>query len=432
MPERWTNWAGEQVCAPERIARPASEEELVQVVAGAERVRVAGTGHSFTDIACTDGVLVDLSRMDRVLAQEGGLVTVQAGITLHQLGAELAARGLALENQGDIDRQTLAGALATATHGTGARFRNLSSRVEAVRLVTAAGKVVDLDEGDDLLAARVSLGSLGAIASVTLRCVPRFTLRRVDEPRSLDETLARFDELADANDHFEFFAFPFTDVALVRLSERGDLEPRPPGELERLLQDVLLENVVPGVLFRAGRLVPALIPPLNRGIARVVGRSTRTDLSHRVYASRRDVKFTEMEYAVPREHGVEAARRVLELIERRRLRVGFPIEVRVVTGDDALLSTAHGRDTVYVAVHQYRRMEFETYFRAVERIMDDYGGRPHWGKRHYQVAATLRPRYPGWDRFQVVRARLDPEGKFANDYGERVLGPITSEVAAGG
>jgi FAD-linked oxidoreductase len=432
MPERWTNWAGEQVCAPERIARPASEEELVQVVAGAERVRVAGTGHSFTDIACTDGVLVDLSRMDRVLAQEGGLVTVQAGITLHQLGAELAARGLALENQGDIDRQTLAGALATATHGTGARFRNLSSRVEAVRLVTAAGKVVDLDEGDDLLAARVSLGSLGAIASVTLRCVPRFTLRRVDEPRSLDETLARFDELADANDHFEFFAFPYTDVALVRLSERGDFEPRPPGELERLLQDVLLENVVPDVLFRAGRLVPALIPPLNRGIARVVGRSTRTDLSHRVYASRRDVKFTEMEYAVPREHGVEAARRVLELIERRRLRVGFPIEVRVVTGDDALLSTAHGRDTVYVAVHQYRRMEFETYFRAVERIMDDYGGRPHWGKRHYQVAATLRPRYPGWDRFQAVRARLDPEGKFANDYGERVLGPITSEVAAGG
>jgi L-gulono-1,4-lactone dehydrogenase len=432
MPERWTNWAGEQVCAPERIARPASEEELVQVVASAERVRVAGTGHSFTDIACTDGVLVDLSRMDRVLAQEGGLVTVQAGITLHQLGAELAARGLALENQGDIDRQTLAGALATATHGTGARFRNLSSRVEAVRLVTAAGKVVDLDEGDDLLAARVSLGSLGAIASVTLRCVPRFTLRRVDEPRSLDETLARFDELADANDHFEFFAFPYTDVALVRLSERGDFEPRPPGELERLLQDVLLENVVPDVLFRAGRLVPALIPPLNRGIARVVGRSTRTDLSHRVYASRRDVKFTEMEYAVPREHGVEAARRVLELIERRRLRVGFPIEVRVVTGDDALLSTAHGRDTVYVAVHQYRRMEFETYFRAVERIMDDYGGRPHWGKRHYQVAATLRPRYPGWDRFQVVRARLDPEGKFANDYGERVLGPITSEVAAGG
>jgi FAD-linked oxidoreductase len=428
MPERWTNWTGEQVCAPERIARPASEEELAAVVAEAAHVRVAGTGHSFTDIACTDGVLVDLTRMDRVLAQHGELVTVQAGITLHELGKQLAARGLAMENQGDIDRQTLAGALATATHGTGARFGNLSSRVVSVRLVSATGDVVEVDGGDDLLAVRVSLGALGAISAVTLRCVPRFTLRRVDEPRPLAEILERFEELADFNDHFEFFAFPYSDLALVRLSERGDFEPRPPGRAERLLQDVLLENAVPDLLFRTGRLAPPLIPSLNRGVARLVGGSTRTDLSHRVYASRRDIKFTEMEYAVHREHGAEAARRVLELVTRRRLRVGFPIEVRVVAGDDALLSTAHGRDTVYVAVHQYRRMEFETYFRAVERIMADYGGRPHWGKRHYQLAATLRPLYPGWDRFQAVRARLDPGGKFTNDYCARALGPAATSL----
>jgi L-gulono-1,4-lactone dehydrogenase len=424
MAERWTNWAGEQVCAPERIARPASEDELAGVVREAGKVRVAGSGHSFTDIACSDGVLVDVTRMNRVLAHDGELVTVEAGITLNELGRELAARGLAMENQGDIDRQTLAGALATATHGTGARYGNLSSRVAAVRIVTAAGEVVDLDEGDDLIAARVSLGALGAISAVTLRCVPVFTLRRIDEPRPLDETLARFDELADSHDHFEFYAFPYSDVALVRLSERGDFDPQPPGRAERLLQDLVLENAVPAALFSAGRLLPPLIPSLNRGIARLVGRSTRTDLSYRVYASRRDIKFTEMEYAVPREHGAEAARRVLDLIRRRRLRVGFPIEVRVVAGDDALLSTAEGRDTVYVAVHQYRRMEFETYFRAVEGIMADYGGRPHWGKRHYQLAATLRPLYPGWDRFQEVRARLDPEGKFTNDYCERVLGPV--------
>jgi L-gulonolactone oxidase len=430
MPERWTNWAGEQVCAPERVVRPAGEEELVDVVRAAQRVRVAGSGHSFTDIACGDGVLIDLSRMDRVLSHEGELVTVQAGITLHELGRQLAARGLAMANQGDIDRQSLAGALATATHGTGARFGNLSAQVAAVRLVKADGEVVDLDDGDDLLAARVSLGSLGAISAVTLRCVPLFTLRRVDAPRPLDEPLDRFDELSDANDHFEFFAFPYSDVALVRFSERGDFAPRPPGRTERLLQDRLLENVAPDLLFRLGRRFPALIPSLNRGIARLVGGSTRTDLSHRVFASRRDIRFTEMEYAVPREHGVEAARRVLGLVERRRLRVGFPIEVRVVAGDDALLSTAHDRDTVYVAVHQYRGMEFETYFRAVERIMQDYGGRPHWGKRHYQVAATLRPLYPAWDRFQAVRARLDPEGKFENDYAERVLGPVRAPVAA--
>jgi L-gulono-1,4-lactone dehydrogenase len=432
MPERWTNWAGEQICAPERIARPATEDELVEVVRTARRARVAGSGHSFTDIACSDGVLIDLSALDGVLSRDGELVTVQAGITLHELGKQLAARGLAMENQGDIDRQTLAGAPATATHGTGARFANLSSQIEAVRLVTASGEVMEIDAGEDLLAARVSLGSLGAISAVTLRCVPLFTLRRVDAPRPLASTLDRLDELADSNDHFEFFAFPYSDVALVRLSERGDFEPEPPGRSERLLQDRLLENVVPDLLFRLGRRAPSLIPSLNRGVARLVGGSTRTDLSYRVFASRRDIGFTEMEYAVPREHGVEAARRVLELVERRRLRVGFPIEVRVVAGDDALLSTAYGRDTVYVAVHQYRAMEFETYFRAVERIMGDYGGRPHWGKRHYQLAATLRPLYPGWDRFQAVRARLDPEGKFGNDYSDRVLGPVEAPVVAGG
>jgi L-gulono-1,4-lactone dehydrogenase len=365
-----------------------------------------------------------------VLSCDGEQVTVQAGVTLHELGKQLAARGLAMENQGDIDRQSLAGALATATHGTGARFANLSSQVAAVRLVTASGEVVEIDDGDDLLTARVSLGSLGAISAVTLRCVPLFSLRRVDAPYPLAEVLDRFDELADSHDHFEFFAFPYSDVALVRLSERGDFEPRPPGWVERLLQDRLLDNVVPDLLFRLGRRLPVLIPSLGRGVARLLGGSARTDLSYRVFASRRDIGFTEMEYAVPREHGAEAARRVLELVERRRLRVGFPIEVRVVAGDDALLSTAYGRNSAYVAVHQYRAMEFETYFRAVERIMQDYGGRPHWGKRHYQLAATLRPLYPGWDRFQAVRARLDPEGKFANDYSERVLGAVGVPVQA--
>jgi L-gulono-1,4-lactone dehydrogenase len=155
---------------------------------------------------------------------------------------------------------------------------------------------------------------------------------------------------------------------------------------------------------------------------RAMSPAEHLDRSHRVYANRRSVRFTEMEYAIPRERTAEALLRVLDLIERRRLRVGFPIEVRVVAPDDALLSTAQGRATGYIAVHQYRGMEFESYFRGVETIMDEYGGRPHWGKRHYQSAATLRPRYPGWDRFLAVRDRLDPERKFGNDYLGRVLG----------
>ena len=428
MPELWTNWAGDQRCAPARIARPGGEDELAELVAPAGRVRVAGSGHSFTDIACTDGVLVDLGRMNRVLAQDGEHVTVEAGITLHQLGQELAARGLAMENQGDIDRQTLAGALSTATHGTGARFANLSSRVAGMRLVTAGGDVVE-PSGDDLLAARVSLGSLGAISQVTLRCVPLFTIERVTEPRPLAETLDRFDEHAEANDHFELFAFPYTRTAIVLLSERGDRPPEPPSA-RRLWLEEAFENTALGAACRMGRARPRAIPSLNRALTRLVGRQVRIDRSHRVYANRRDVRFTEMEYGVPREHGVEALRRVLELIERRRFPVPFPIEARVVAGDDAFLSTANGRDTIYVAVHQYRGMEFESYFRAVERIMSGYGGRPHWGKRHYRSAAELAPLYPGWERFQDVRARLDPRGVFQNDYTERVLGAVGSPVAA--
>ena len=429
MPEVWTNWAGDQRCAPERIERPAGEDELAEVVAGADRVRVAGSGHSFTDTACTDGVLVDIGRMNRVLAQDGERVTVEAGITLHDLGEELAARGLAMENQGDIDRQTLAGAISTATHGTGARFANRSSQVVGMRLVTGNGGVVEA-EGDDLLAARVGLGALGAISSVTLRCVPLFTLHRVDEPRPLERTLESFDELAEENDHFEFFVFPYDRRAIVRLSERTDKPPAPVSRARLWFVEGVIENGVIGALARTGRALPGAVPNVNRVFTRLVSRQVRTDRAYRVYASRRDVKFTEMEYAVPREHGVKAVRRVLEMVERRRLPVPFPIEVRVVAGDDAFLSTAHRRDTAYVAVHQYRGMEFESYFRGVERIMEDYGGRPHWGKRHYRSAADLAPLYPEWDRFQEVRARLDPEGVFENDYARRVLGPVGAEVAA--
>jgi L-gulonolactone oxidase len=418
----WSNWARDQRCAPERIERPADEAELVRAVAGAARVKVAGAGHSFTDIACTDGVMVDLSRMNRVLDVEGDEVTVQAGITIRELGPALAARGLALENQGDVDPQTLAGAICTATHGTGARFANISAQVVRLRLVTGGGAVIDLREGEDLLAGRVSVGALGAIASVTVRCVPAFRIHRIDEPRPLDEVLARFDEQVDANDHFELFVFPYTRTALTLTSQRTDRAPRPPGALQSFVRDVVLENAALELACRAGRALPGGIPTINRLVTRLMSRAEQLDASHRVYANRRSVRFTEMEYAIPRERVPEALERVLDLVERRRLPIGFPIEVRLAAPDDALLSTAHGRPTGYIAVHQFRGMEFESYFRAVEAIMDEYGGRPHWGKRHYQTAATLRPRYPGWDRFQAVRERLDPERKFENDYLRRVLG----------
>ena len=396
------------------------------MVTGARRLRVAGAGHSFTDIACTDGLMVDLTHMNRVLGAAGQDVTVEAGITLHELGDALAARGLAMENQGDVDPQTVAGAIATATHGTGARFRNHSAQVVGVRLVTGAGEVVDIRDGDELRAARVSLGALGVISAVTLRCVPAFTIHRVDEPRPLDDVLSRLAELVDGHDHWEAFALPYTRSVLTLASKRTDREPRPPGRARAFARDVLVENAALGVACSVGSRVPSLIPAVNRRFARLIGRAEHLDSSHRVFANTRLVRFTEMEYAIPRERAAEALERVLALIERRRLPVGFPVELRVVAGDDALLSPAYGRDTAYIAVHQYRGMEFEAYFRGVEAIMDEYGGRPHWGKRHYQSAATLAPRYPGWDRFQEIRRRLDPAGRFENDYTRRVLGAVAA------
>jgi FAD-linked oxidoreductase len=420
--QTWTNWAGDQRCAPERIERPGGEEELVRVVRGAQRLRPVGSGHSFTDTACTDGVMVDLARMNRVLAVDGADVTVEAGIRLSALGEELASRGLALENQGDVDMQTLAGAISTATHGTGGRFANIASRVVGMRVVNGMGEPVDVS-GDDLRATRVGLGALGVISAVTVRCVPAFRIHRIDEPRSLDEVLPRLDELVDAVDHFEAFVLPHTRTALTLTSERTDAEPRPRSQAQAFFQDMVVENGVLGLASAIGKVRPALIPAVNRLLARLMSRTEHLDSSHRVYANERHVRFTEMEYAIPREHAAEALERVLALIERRGLPVGFPIELRVVAPDDAYLSTAHGRPTAYIAVHQYRGMEFETYFRGVERIMDDYQGRPHWGKRHYQSSHTLAPRYPEWERFQEVRRRFDPERRFVNDYVERVLGP---------
>jgi L-gulono-1,4-lactone dehydrogenase len=254
--------------------------------------------------------------------------------------------------------------------------------------------------------------------------VPAFTLHGVDAPAPLRDTLERFEELALGNEHFEFFVFPHCDVALTRTNNRTEEPPRPRGKLAEYANDILLTNHAFELFCRAGRRLPSRIPEINRLVTRLAGSSKRIDRSERIFASPRLVRFTEMEYALPREHTSQAVRRVLELVEQRGLAVPFPIEVRTVAPDDALLSTAAGRDSGFVAVHMFEGMEWRPYFEAVEAIMDELGGRPHWGKRHFQTAATLRARYPEWDRFQAVRARLDPSGLFGNAWTDRVLGPV--------
>jgi L-gulono-1,4-lactone dehydrogenase len=430
--QRFSNWTGDQSCEPVAWERPASVDELQQALARAADadlvVRAVGSGHSFSDIACSDGMLVSLENLGKLLDVDrgSGLVRVQGGITIKRLSRELLEHGLALENVGDIDVQTISGAISTATHGTGARLPNLSAQVHELTLALADGSLLSCSREQDAelwRAARVGLGALGVIAEVTLRCVPAFTLHGVDAPAPLEEVLERFDVLCERNDHFEFFVFPHARMALTRANNRVEHSPRPPGRVSAYVNDVLLTNRAFELFCRAGRRWPRQIPRLNRTVTRLAGRRERTDRSSEIFASPRLVRFTEMEYALPRAATTEAVKRVLELIERERLAVPFPIEVRTVAADDALLSTAQGRDSGFVAVHMYRGMEWERYFHAVESVMDELDGRPHWGKRHFQTAATLRPRYEHWDSFLGVRARLDPHGRFANAFIKRVLGP---------
>ncbi|MFA4929778.1 MAG: D-arabinono-1,4-lactone oxidase [Patulibacter sp.] len=435
----WRNWSGEQRCTPVRTVRARStadvQDAVVSAAADGLAIKAVGSGHSFTSIALTDGVLLDISAMDRVLAAdvESGLVRVQAGISINRLSDLLGALGLGMENLGDIDVQTVAGAIATGTHGTGASLANISSQIRAIELVTGDGSVVELtaeDDPDGLRAARISLGALGIVTAVTLQCVPAYVMRGVDTTESLDAVLATLDERNAEHRHFEMYAFPYAQRALTRTNDVVDGPAAPPSRLQTAVRQGLLETGVLGALSEIGRRAPRSIPRLNRSIVRMAGTSVRTDRSDRIFASPRHVRFVEMEYAYPREAAEPALREILATIERRRLPINFPIEMRFVAGDDALLSPAYRRDTAYLAVHVYRDMPWDPYFRAVEEIANAYGGRPHWGKRHFQTAETLAERYPEWDRFQAVRQRFDPDGRFANAYTDQVLGPVEAVRSA--
>jgi L-gulono-1,4-lactone dehydrogenase len=417
----WSNWSRGQSCAPAEHVRPAGRAELSEAVARGRAVRVAGAGHSFSGVVPTDGTLLSLDRLDRVLDvdRDSGLVRAEAGIRLHRLVRELNAHGLALPNLGDIDAQSLAGALVTGTHGTGAKLGNLAASVEAMELVLADGSELTVGGGDDLRAARVGLGALGVVAGVTLRCVPAFRLHAVDRPLPLDDVLGGLDRHVDGNDHFELFTFPHSPIALTRTNNRSDATPTPRRPRHEWLQDVVLDNHVFGLLNRLARRAPRTIPSLNRLAGRSASRRERVAESFDVFASPRLVRFEEMEYALPREHAVEAVRAARQILERYP--VSFPIELRFSAGDDALLSPAHARDTAYVAVHVFEGMSFEAPFREVEAVMGEWGGRPHWGKRSFLSAAELAPRYPRWADFAAIRERLDPDGRFVNAWARQTL-----------
>jgi len=426
----WTNWAGNQKSRPVIIAKPSSEREVCTVVKRAvsnkQRVKVVGSGHSFTGIAVPDEVMIDLTRLNSVVNVDhvNGLVSVQAGIVLSDLNAQLELHQLSMPNLGDVTYQTLAGALSTSTHGTGLQRTGLAAQMHAFRLVTALGDILvcDAHQNTEVFhCGRVSLGALGVITEVTLRVVPAFNLRAVEQPMRISDVLNNFSQLIEDNDFFEFYWVPHTKWALTKANNVSTDAIDSPSRFATWYNKMFLENYAFGMLCRIGRLFPRLIPKLAT-IIPSSGRVEYVNVSHRIFSSKRLVKFYEMEYSIALDSLVPALQEVMQMVEDRGFTISFPVEVRCTGSDDIPLSTSTGRRSAYIAVHMFKGCEYGEYFSAVEMILRKYEGRPHWGKIHNLNANDISSLYPEYQRFIEVRNQLDPEGVFTNDYLRRVLG----------
>ncbi len=427
----WKNWAGNQIAHPLSIEKPRSDEELLATVVSArergETVKVVGSGHSFTSIALTQGRLVSLENMSGIVGvdTDAQRVTVKAGTTLADLNVLLDQHGLALANLGDITYQTVAGAVSTGTHGTGRHLTGLAGQITGMRIINGLGQITDTDETQNteiLRLGRVGLGALGAITQVTLQAVPAFRLRAVETPMRVDQLLEEIDTHVDTNDHFEFFWVPHTGWALTKRNNRTEDDVSPQPVVRHWIDKVLIENYGFGAVCAVGRMRPKWIPRLAKALPSSGGREY-VDTSYKVFASTRLVKFYEMEYSIPRSHVVDALNEVRSMVDSNGHLLNFPVEVRFTKADDMALSTSYGRDSAYIAVHIYKGMDYQPYFRDVEAIMRTHEGRPHWGKLHFRTAPDLAPAYPLFDEFLQLRKRLDPNRVFANEYTDRVLGP---------
>ncbi|MER5638748.1 D-arabinono-1,4-lactone oxidase [Kitasatospora sp. NPDC002227] len=428
----WTNWAGNQSARPSRVVTPGSAGELGEVLRLAAEegrtVKAVGSGHSFTSIASAgDGVLVRPEGLMAVreLDRAAGTVTVESGLPLHRLNRLLAAAGLSLTNMGDIEVQTVAGATSTGTHGTGRDSASLAAQVKAVEIVLADGSVQrcsPTENAELFQGARLGLGALGVVSALTFGVEPAFLLSAHEAPMSFDQVLEGFDDFTAVNEHFEFYWFPHTDRCSTKRNNRSQGPAAPLTRFKSWLEDDLLSNTVWEGVCRVGRRFPAAVPAIAQLASRAWSERTYTDLAYKVYTSPRKVRFIEMEYAVPREAATTVLRELKALVERSNWRISFPVEVRTAPADDLWLSTASGRESVYIAVHLYRGTAEQGYFTEVEKLMTAHQGRPHWGKLHTRDAEYLASVYPHFGDFTALRDKVDPGRLFANDYLRRVLG----------
>jgi len=414
MVQKWTNWSGSVQVQPGEFARPTDEAQLATCVTRAKKLRVAGAGHSFTPLCETDGTLIDLSGLPQTVEIDasGGTAWIAGGMSIAKLTRALWQQGYSIANQGDVNPQSLAGALATGTHGTGAELGSLSTLARGFKLMLADGSIVecsDTDKPDLFQAARLSLGLIGIVLSVRLAILPAYRLEERTFRVGLDELPERYAELAQSHRHVEFFAFPYADHAIVKtLHPTADLRPaRKPAAWE--------ESVFKLACDVSARW-PRATRRTQRTLMRFVTPGHRVGPAHEIFPTDRNVRFEEMEYEIPRDAGFPTLNAAIALIRARTLHVTFPFEFRWVAGDDIWLSPFNRGPCASISLHQYAKLSYDESFRALEPLLAAHGGRPHWAKRHNMSARDIAASYPMLEQFKRVRAQVDRTNKLANNY----------------
>ena len=420
---KWSNWSGSVRCKPRQILAPKNEVELAAAVRSAVgTVRAPGTGHSFTPLCASDDTLIDLGAFTglKSVDAEQQIATFAAATPLWAVGPTLHAQGLALANMGDIDRQTLGGAIGTGTHGTGRTLGSLSAQVAGFRLILANGDVLRCSaaENPEIFAAgRVSMGALGVMTEISMHAPPAYKLVEKNFALPVPELFGKLDALVTGNRHFEFFWFPYAETTVCKslnLSQapapdaRSAEDMRARGEAESSDARVFaaINEVLPYARF--------LLKPAHRLFSRLMPGPDRVRWSHEIFPSPRNVRFNEMEYAVPYEKGPDCLREIVAAIRKKRINTGFPIEYRTIAADEIWLSPFYKRDSATIAVHQYHKVDTAKLFETCEAIFRRYEGRPHWGKRHSCTGHEFAALYPEFERFRALRRELDPGAKFLN------------------
>ena len=410
----WRNWSGSQFSAA-RIVQPSQISELQSLVKTHAHIRAVGAGHSFSPLAKTDEVLLNLDLLKGIVAfdQEKTQCTVRAGTRLYDLGKDLVPINQALINQGDIDQQSLAGAISTGTHGTGIDLPCISAFVEGFELLTADGELLQChreQNAEIFQAGRVALGSLGVFTQITLQNRPRYKLKEQIRLCSLKDIFTHIDQWKHQHRYIEFWAFLHADQVMLKTLDETDatIQPRteswPP-------EDILLT-----LCSELTRLFPKTNPYLQKLLGVFVKPTRYVDCSSRIFPTPRKTRFNEMEYQVPVEFGLQCLDEILHVLCKHQVPMFFPIEFRYVKGDEIWLSPFYQRDSVSISIHQFYKQDYHAIFDLVEPILQKYQGRPHWGKLHSMSAASLRELYPKWDNFMVLRQQLDPQQKWLNPY----------------